>query len=131
MPGSLSQRSGILKSALPKSQGAALPRRQISSGQTQSLEKEARDLEPLKFLGQTGRTMEGRDNSMAEKIQLFATTGNMDAEVSIPWDAEIVVWQHKYYALRDGRYVQCNCVAGFIEEPKTAASLVGFQIRRR
>jgi len=67
---------------------------------------------------------------MAEQVQLFATTGDLAATVSIPWDSEIVVYNHKYYALRDGRYVECKCVAGFIDEPKRAASLVGFQIKR-
>jgi len=66
---------------------------------------------------------------MASQVQLFATTGDLVATVSIPWDAEIVLWKHKYYALRDGRYVECKCVAGFIEEPKSA-SLVGFEVRR-
>jgi len=67
---------------------------------------------------------------MAQQVQLFATTGKLAAEVSIPWDAEIVLWQHKYYALRDGRYVECKCVSGYLEEPEKPTSLVGFQVRR-
>jgi hypothetical protein len=55
---------------------------------------------------------------MAQQVQLFATTGALAATVSIPWDAEIVLWLHKYYALRDGRYVECKCVAGFLEPPE-------------
>jgi len=67
---------------------------------------------------------------MAGPIQLFDTLGNLAATVLIPWDAEIVLWGHKYYALRDGRYVECKCVAGYTENQKPT-SLVGFNISRR
>ena len=63
-------------------------------------------------------------------IQLFDPPGNLAATVMIPLDAEIIVWNTKYYALRDGRYVECKCVAGYVDQPKSAASLVGFNIRR-
>lgn len=63
------------------------------------------------------------------EVQLFDTLGSLAATVKIPWDAEIVLWGHKYYALRDGRYVECKCVAGYVDQPKSA-SLVGFNIRR-
>lgn len=68
---------------------------------------------------------------MSLQAQLFTISGNLDATVSIPWEADIILWGHKYYALREGRYVESKCVAGFVEQPKSAASLVGFNIRRR
>jgi len=65
---------------------------------------------------------------MAE-VQLFDVAGNLVTTVMTPWDSEIVVYNHKYYALRDGRYVECKCVAGYVDPPKSA-SLVGFSMRR-
>lgn len=41
-------------------------------------------------------------------IQLFARDGTIVDTVSIHKHVEIVIWKGLYYALRDGRYVECD-----------------------
>ncbi len=45
---------------------------------------------------------------MNTNIQLFARDGTFVDTVSIHKHAEIVIWKGLYYALRDGRYVECD-----------------------